>query len=93
MRNQPYCIFGPYIEFLPSIGLYIIEPRISLPEKPFFIFVGEKYCKTTILDPKQLKTVGVGLTFQPFVGTTFTSFVEPSKESKVSTTILRGQQF
>ncbi len=70
-------------------------------EKPFFTFVGGKCCNTTISDPQQLKTVGVGLTFQPFVGATFTSFVgptkvrkvAPTKESKVSTTVLRGQQF
>ena len=47
-------------------------------EKPFLSFVGEKCCNTTILDPQQLKTVGVGLTFQPFVGATFTSFVGPT---------------
>ncbi len=49
------------------------------PEKPFFPFVGEKCCNTTILDPQQLKTVstvGVGLTFQPFVGATFTSLLD-----------------
>ena len=44
----------------------------------FFTFVGEKCCNTTILDPLQLKTVGVGLTFQPFVGATLTSFVGPT---------------
>ncbi len=47
-------------------------------EKPFFPLVGEKCCNTTILHPQQLKTVGVGLTFQPFVGATFTSFVGPT---------------
>ena len=50
----------------------------SREEKPFFPFVGEKCCNTTILHPQQLKTVGVGLTFQPFVGATFTSFVGPT---------------
>ncbi len=44
----------------------------------FFTFVGEKCCNTTTLDPQQLKTVGVGLTFQPFVGATFPSFVGPT---------------
>ncbi len=48
-------------------------------EKPFFTFVGEKCCNTTIFDPQQLKTVGVGLTFQPFVGATFTKSVGPTK--------------
>ena len=47
-------------------------------EKPFFTFVGEKCSNTTILDPQQLKIVAVGLTFWPFVGVTFTSFVGPT---------------
>ncbi len=42
-----------------------------------FSFVGEKYCNTTILDIQQLKTVGVGLTFQSFVEATLISFVGP----------------
>ena len=44
-------------------------------EKPFFSFVGEKCCNTTILDPQQFKTVGVGMTFQSFVGVTLIPFV------------------
>ncbi len=32
-------------------------------EKPFFTFIGEKCCNTTILDPQQFKSVGVGQTF------------------------------
>ncbi len=47
-------------------------------EKPFFSFDGEKCCNTTILDPQQLETVDVGLTFQSFVGATFISFVGPT---------------
>ncbi len=51
-------------------------------EKPFFTFVGEKCCNTTILDPQHLKTVGVGLTFQPFVGMVGATF----KREKVTPT-------
>ncbi len=36
-----------------------------------FSLVGEKCCNTTMLDPQQL-------TFQPFVGATFISFVGPT---------------
>ena len=43
-----------------------------------FSFVGEKYCNTTILDPQQLKTVCVGLTFQSLIGATFIYFVGPT---------------
>ena len=73
-------------------------------EKPFFSFVGEKCCNTTILDPQQSKTAGVGLTFQSFVGATFISFVGPTdfvsqqmkslgttKYKKVAPTVLRAR--
>ncbi len=75
---------------VPLDNLKHMFPLPSLLEKPFFCFVGEKCCDTTILDPQQLKTVGVGLTFQPFVGATFTSFVGPTifvnKREKVTPT-------
>ncbi len=35
-----------------------------------FSFVGDQCCNTTILDPQQLKSVGVGQTFHSFVGAT-----------------------
>ena len=43
-----------------------------------FSFVGEKCCNTTILDPQQFKSVGVGQTFHSFVRATLTSFVGPT---------------
>ncbi len=52
---------------------------MKLIEKPCLSFVEEKCCNTTILDPKQFKSVCVGLTFHSFVGSTFTSFVGPTK--------------
>ncbi len=39
------------------------------------LFCWKKCCNTTILDPLQFRSVGVGLTFHSFVGATFTSFV------------------
>ncbi len=45
-------------------------------EALFFFCLGKAlYNNTTNLDPQQLKTVGVGLTFQSFIGATFISFV------------------
>ena len=50
--------------------MYPVQSR-----SPFSLLLGKSVsCNTTILDPQQLKTVVVGLTFQPFVGATFTSF-------------------
>ena len=49
------------------LGLRFIVNNIK--REALFTFVGEKCCSTT---------VGVGLTFQPFVGATFISLVGPT---------------
>ena len=79
-KNETYCL--PVLHLV--ISKFANENARSFffggvySEKPFFSFVGEKCCNTTILDPQQLKTVGVGLTFQSFVGDTFISFIGPT---------------
>ncbi len=77
IKSDPFLLVSCKAKIVTIDGL-VAELLRETCEKPFFPFVGEKCCNTTILDPQQLKTVDVGLTFQPFDGATFTSFVGPT---------------
>ena len=77
--NKQYIFIKHRLKMMNVRLTSILKYRLSIShiymhavgmEKPFFSFVGEKCCNTTILYPQKFKNVGVGPTFHSFVGPT-----------------------
>ncbi len=77
--NKQYIFIKHRLKMMNVRLTSILKYRLSIShiymhavgmEKPFFSFVGEKCCNTTILYPQKFKNVGVGPNFHSFVGPT-----------------------